>query len=179
MARLSAILKNLVRAQAEFLRAADDVPVDQWNINPGDGRWSAGELVCHLITVERAIISGADKMLQKPPRQPPFYKRFHIPMALVESRVIRRKSPLPNDSRMIPEKDEMLAELRAVRERTLAFLGENMERDLSKYHMPHAFLGTLNAYEWFQLIASHELRHTKQMKEIAESLPKSVRRLQK
>jgi hydroxymethylpyrimidine/phosphomethylpyrimidine kinase len=54
-----------------------------------------------------------------------------------------------------------------------------MERDLSKYLMPHPFLGTLNAYEWFEMIASHELRHTKQMKEIATSLPKSKTRLQK
>jgi hydroxymethylpyrimidine/phosphomethylpyrimidine kinase len=68
--------------------------------------------------------------------------------------------------------------LREVRERTLAFIKETVVRDLSKYHMPHAFLGTLNAYKWFQLIASHELRHTKQMKEIAESLPKSVTSLQ-
>jgi hypothetical protein len=45
--------------------------------------------------------------------------------------------------------------------------------------MPHAFLGTLNAYEWFQMIASHEVRHTKQMKEIAAALPKVVAILQK
>jgi hypothetical protein len=161
------------------LRAADAVPVGQWTASPGKGRWSAGELVCHLITVERTVISGADKLLQKTPKKLPFYKRFHIPMALVESRVIRRKSPLPVDPWMIRGKEEMLAELREVRERTLAFLGETMERNLSKYHMTHPFLGTLNAYEWFQMIASHELRHTKQMKEISASLPKSITRLQK
>jgi hypothetical protein len=73
----------------------------------------------------------------------------------------------------------MLAELRQVRERTLAFIEETMGRDLSKYRMTHPFLGSLNAYEWFQLIASHEIRHMKQMQEISVSLPKSVTRLQK
>jgi hypothetical protein len=34
-------------------------------------------------------------------------------------------------------------------------------------------------YEWFQLIASHEVRHTKQMKEIYATLQKSVASLQK
>lgn len=179
MPPLKAILENLARAQEGLMRAADDVSVDQWKTSPGAGRWSAGELVCHLMTVERAVISGADKLLQKPPKQLPFYKRFHIPMALVESRLIRRKSPLPIDPQLIRGKEEMLAELREVRCRTLAFIEETRGRDLSKYHMPHAFLGTLNAYEWFQMIASHELRHTKQMKEIAESLPKTVTRLQK
>jgi hypothetical protein len=160
------------------LRAADGVSVDQWKTSPGAGRWSAAELVCHLMTVERAVIRSVDKLLQKPPKQFPFYQRFHIPMAIVESGFIRRKSPLPLEPQLIRSKEEMLAELREVRERTLAFIGETVERDLSKYHKPHAFLGTLNAYEWFQLIASHELRHTKQMKEIAESLPKSVTSLQ-
>ena len=118
-------------------------------------------------------------MLQKPPKSVPFYKRFHVPMAVVESRLIRRKTPIPLDAQIVRQKEEMLAELREVRERTLAFIGETRERDLSKYLMPHAVLVMLNAYEWLQMIASHEVRHTKQMKEIADSLPKVVAILQK
>ena len=74
---------------------------------------------------------------------------------------------------MVGEKEEMLAELRRVRERTLAFIEETMERGLSKYWMSYAFLGTLNAYEWLQFIASHEIRYTKQV------LPKTVTSLEK
>jgi hypothetical protein len=80
---------------------------------------------------------------------------------------------------MIREKEEMLAELKQVRERTLEFIGETMERDLSKYCMPHPFLGILNAYGWLQLIASHEVRHTEQMWEIGCALPKVVAIIQK
>jgi len=79
----------------------------------------------------------------------------------------------------VNEKEEMLAELRGVRERTLAFIEETRGRDLSKYNMPHPFLGTLNANGWLQFIASHEIRHMKQMHEIADSLPKTVTRLHK
>jgi hypothetical protein len=100
-------------------------------------------------------------------------------MVVVESRLIRRKTPIPLDTQIVREKEEMLAELRQVRERTLAFIGETRERDLSKYLMPHAFLGMLNTYEWLQMIASHEVRHTKQMKEITAALPKAVAILQK
>jgi uncharacterized damage-inducible protein DinB len=176
---LKTIVENLDRAQRELLRAADAVSANQWKVGPGEGRWSAGELVGHLMTIERAILQNAHRMLQKAPKSVPFYKRFHVPMALVESRLIRRKTPIPLDTQIVREKEEMLAELREVREKTLAFIGETMERDLSKYRMPHAFLGMLNAYEWFQMIASHEVRHTKQMKEIANSLPKVVAILQK
>jgi uncharacterized damage-inducible protein DinB len=179
MPSLTAIIQNLSRAQSELLRAADIVPAEQWKTRPAEGRWSAGELTGHLITVERAIIGGTDKLLKKPPKAVSFFKRFHIPMAVAESRLIRLKSPVPLDPRIVREKEEMLAELRQVRERTLAFIEETMGRDLSKYRMTHPFLGSLNAYEWFQLIASHEIRHMKQMQEISVSLPKSVTRLQK
>jgi len=179
MPALKTIVAKVDRAEQRLLRAADAVSANQWKARPGEGRWSAGEVVGHLITIERAILRNADRMLQKPPKSVPFYKRFHVPMAVVESRLIRRKTPIPLDTQIVREKEEMLAELREVRERTLAFIGETMERDLSKYHMPHAFLGTLNAYEWLQMIASHEVRHTKQMKEIAISLPKVVAILQK
>jgi len=173
------IIQNLARAQSELLRAADAVPRDLWKTSPGEGRWSAGELVGHLIMVERAIIGRADKLLKKPPKSPPFFRRFHVPMALVESRLIRQKTPIPLDPQLVREKEEMLAELRQVRERTLAFIDETNGQDLSKYHMRHAFLGTLNTYQWFQMIVSHELRHTKQMREIVNGLPKTVRKLQK
>lgn len=179
MPSLQTITEKLVRAQRDFLSAADVVRAEQWKMNPGSRRWSAGELVGHLITVERAIIGGADKLLQNPPKSLPFLKRFHIPMILVESRLIRRQTPLPLDPQLVGEKEEMLAELREVRGRTLAFMEETKGRDLSKYHMPHPFLGTLNTYEWFQMIASHQFRHTKQMREIAAALPKTVTTLQK
>jgi uncharacterized damage-inducible protein DinB len=179
MLSLTAIIQNLSRAQSELLRAADAVPAEQWKTRPAEGRWSAGELTGHLITIERAIISGTDKLLKKPPKAVSFFKRFHFPMAVAESRLIRLKSPVPLDPQMVREKEEMLAELRQVRERTLAFIEEPMGRDLSKYRMTHPFLGSLKTYEWFQLIASHEIRHMKQMREIAGSLPKTVTSLQK
>lgn len=179
MPRLAIILENLAGAQSELLRAADAIPPDQWKTRTADGRWSAGEVIGHLIAIERAIISSADRVLRKPPKEAPFFKRLHVPMAVVKSRLIRLKTPIPLDPEIVHEKEEMLAEMRQVRERTLAFIEETMERDLSKYRMPHPFLGTLNTYEWFQLIASHQIRHTKQMREIATTLLKTVTSLQK
>jgi uncharacterized damage-inducible protein DinB len=176
---LATIVENLARAQSDLLHAADTVSADQWKTRPADGRWSAGELIGHLSAIERAILSRADRLLQKPPKSVPFYKRFHVPMMIVEARVIRRKAPVPLEPHVVHEKEEMLAELRGVRERTLAFIEETRGRDLSKYNMAHPFLGTLNTYEWLQFIASHEIRHMKQMREIAETLPKTVTSLQK
>ena len=179
MKSLNAIVEKLGRSQRGLLFTTDSVPPEQWRIKPGRERWSAGELIGHLILVERRILSGTDRLLQKPPQPRPFLKRFHIPLVVVEARLFRRKSPTPLDGQIFGEKDEMLAELRGVRERTLAFIEETKGRDLLRYWMPHPFIGTLTTYEWFEFIASHEIRHTKQMAEIAAALPKNITKLQK
>ena len=171
---LNAILEKLSCAQKAFFQAADSVPAEQWNAKPKADAWSAAELVAHLVTVERTIIGSADRVTQKIPKPIPFLKRFHFPMWLVESRIIRRKSPIPLDRSLLNTKEEMLGELRKTRERSLAFLEETSKKDFGRYYWPHPFLGMLNGYEWFEMIASHEIRHTKQMREIAADLPKAV-----
>jgi DinB superfamily len=172
--RLAPIFEKLSEAQSVFLRAADAIPSDQWNKKPSKGEWSAAEVVAHLVMVERAVVSAADRVTQKAPKPVSVLKRMHLPLWLVEARLIRRKTPIPLDGTLIGSKEEMLGELRAARERALAFLEETENRDLGVYGWRHVFLGTLNFYEWFELIAAHELRHTKQLKEIARRLPKVV-----
>lgn len=179
MPSLQSIAENLARAEKQFLAAADAIPADQWKSCPAEGRWSAGELVCHLIQVERAIIKNAAKVLQCPPQPRPLSKRFHLPMALVESAIIPRKTPIPLDPALVGEKEQMLAQLREVRKQTRVFMEEAAGEPLRKHHMPHPFLGTFNLCEWFQVIASHQVRHSKQMREIAAALPKTVSTPQK
>ncbi len=174
MRSLESTLSKLARAQTAFFRAADAVSPEQWNTSAIAGEWSAGEVVAHLVMVERAVVGGADRITQKSPKHISALKRLHLPLWLVESRLVRRKTPIPLDHGLIGSKEEMLAELRAARERTLAFIDETKDRDLSVYCWEHAFLGMLNVYEWFEMIAAHEVRHTKQMKEIAAHLPKAV-----
>jgi hypothetical protein len=102
-----------------------------------------------------------------------------LPIGLVEARVIKQKSPIPLDPEIVQEKEEMLAGLREMRERTLAFLEETKGRNLSEYRWRHPFLGSFDMYEWFQFVAAHQARHEKQMREIAASLPKAIANLQK
>ncbi len=179
MRSLQTITENLLHAQREFLSAADTILSEDWKRSPDNGCWSAGEVAAHLLMVERYVLQKSDEALQKPPKPRPFFKRFHLPMALVEARLIKRKSPIPLDPALVGPKEEMLAQLREVRGRTLSFMEEARGRDLSKYYRRHPFLGPLNTYEWFQMIASHQIRHTKQIREISAALQKSIEGLQK
>ena len=176
---LDSIIANLGKSQTALLSAADEVHAELWKTRPGEDRWSAAELIAHLAIVERAVIGKADRVAQHPPKRVPLLKRIHIPMALVRSRWIRRKSPVPIEPEMLHDKEEMLAALRTVRERSMAFLEETRSRNLREYCWKHPALGMLNTYQWMQFIAAHEVRHTKQMREIAAALPKVIETLQK
>jgi hypothetical protein len=171
---LDPIREKLTRAQSTFFHAADSIPAARWSSTPGLNQWSAAELVAHLATVERRILGKADEITKKTPLPIPFTKRMHLPLWLVEKRVIRRKSPIPMDPSLLAEKEAMLAELRGARERTLSFICETERRDLSPYYWRHPFLGMLNTYEWMEMIAAHQLRHTKQIREIEIKLSRKL-----
>lgn len=171
---LARIADKLARAQADFLRAADGIPCDLWQTHPPKGGWSAAEIVAHLCQVERNVLGTADRITRHPPRPIPLFKRFHLPLSFVEARLVRRQSPIPQDPGLLDSKESMLADLRSVRERTFAFLDETSGRNLSAYFWPHPFLGMLSAYGWFEMIASHQIRHTKQVLHIFHGLPKHV-----
>jgi hypothetical protein len=172
MPSVTLIIRKLTAVRAELLRVSDAVSARNWLMRPEQDAWSSGEVIAHLSMVERAITSGADRVLQHPPRPVPLVKRIHLPISLAAWRGIRRKTPIPLDSSLLVEKESMLAALREVRQNTLAFLSETADRNLSAYRWPHPFFGSLNLYQWFRMIAHHEIRHTKQIREIVESLQK-------
>jgi hypothetical protein len=171
---LSPIIVKLAHAQSEFLCAADAIPAEDWTRKPSAEEWSAAEVSAHLVVVERAIIGTADRILHKPPKPVRLWKRVHLPLWLVEVRLLRFKTPIPQDPELIGSKEEMLGEVRLTRERAVAFLVETRNRNLRAYRWNHAFLGKLNLYEWFEMIAAHQLRHAKQIKELGRRLPKVV-----
>ena len=174
MTSLQPIREKLARAQTTFFRAADSIPAEKWGNCPASNEWSAAQIVAHLVVVERGVVTNVDRLTQKAPIPVPFPKRMHLPLWLVEARVIRRKSPVPLDESLLAEKEAMLAGLRGIRERTMAFLSETERRDLSAYCWRHPFLGMLNAYEWMEMIAAHQLRHTKQVREIEAKLSRKL-----
>jgi hypothetical protein len=171
---LQPIREKLARAQTIFFRAADSIPNEKWGECPGLDEWSAAQLVAHLVVVERGVVRRVDQLTQGSANPIPFLRRLHLPMWLVEARVIRRKSPVPLDESLLAEKEAMLGELRRVRERTMAFISETEGRDLSWYCWRHPFLGMLNVYEWMEMIAAHQLRHTKQVREIEAKLSRKL-----
>jgi DinB superfamily len=174
MPSLDPILKKLAGAQDRLLRATDAVPAAFWNTRPREGAWSTAEVIAHVIIIERTVIAAASRILKKEPRHTPLLKRFRLPIVFAERRFVRLKTPIPVDPQLLGEKEQMLAQLQDVRIHTLALIEKNRSRDLRVYRWQHPFLGSLNAYQWFLLLGAHQIRHEKQIREIAARLPRAM-----
>lgn len=163
------IIRRLDTARAGLEAAANAVPANFWQKPPRAGTWSAAEVIAHLTMVEGAITDGAIRLLRDAPRRVPLWKRLHLPPRLAGWRGMRAKTPIPLDPKLLAEREEMLARLGSLRRRTLGLLEETRDRELSAYRWPHPFFGSLNFYQWFEVVAYHEARHTRQLREIVET----------
>ncbi len=166
--KLGPIYSLLSETRTRFVATADAFPAERWRESPADEVWSAAEVVTHTMQVEEAIVAGSKKALAAEPKPIPFLKRFHPPMALASLRRQKFKTPIRLDERRIPDKSEYLDRITATRKATLDFIATTADKNLSLYSFPHPAFGPLNLYSWFRLIAYHELRHAKQIREVAE-----------
>ncbi len=166
---LEPIFGLLQTSRHRFVTAAKEVPIDMWRASPGEGRWSSAEVVAHVTMVERAITAGARKVLQAPRKAVPLLKRLHLPVALAAWRGAKRRTPIPLDAAFVADRPEALSLLTTAREETLSFIASTQSEDLRAYRFPHPFMGSLNIYDWFRLIAYHELRHAQQIREVVET----------
>ena len=170
MADLSLVVERLGRARARLLAVADQIPVEVWNQRPEPEHWSAAEVVAHLTMVEAAVVKGMQKLLTTEPQPMSFWRRIHIPPIVNLSRLVKVKTPLPLDPALLAAKDQMLERFAALRSETLGLLEANRDRDLRRWRFPHPFFGSLNGVTWFKMIAYHEARHTKQLREIGRAV---------
>ena len=170
MKNLEPILELLRTSRRKFVATANEVPSELWRASPGAGRWSSAEVVAHVTIVEEAIIAGAKKVLQAAPKPVPFLKRLHAPVALAAWRGTKRRSPMELDQSLVTDRPDALNRLNAAREATVGFIESTRGQDVRVYRFPHPFLGSLNVYDWFRMIAYHDLRHEQQIREVVETI---------
>lgn len=166
-ARLRAWLESVhLDTRAVF----DSIPAEKWKQAPAAGGWSAAELSAHLCQTEEAVRQGMERLFATEPKHVPVWKRFHLPPVMAQSRLRRVKTPLKLDTSLLDEKEAMLARFDEVRRASLEVLATGRDRDLSRWRHPHPFMGSFNGFTWFKFLGCHEIRHTKQLREICEGI---------
>jgi uncharacterized damage-inducible protein DinB len=148
---------------------------EQAGITPGGEKWSLAQLVEHIAIVEDGmtricakLLSAAQAENKKSDGTAKISENFLTKAA--ESVNLKLEAPervRPTGTKTVAESLAKMEENRATLKK-LRPLFETVEGTEHKF--PHPSFGDLTAHEWLALIGGHEMRHTKQIKNLLEKI---------
>ena len=163
------VLAQLDNARATLLVAVNAVPIEVRSRRPGPDRWSVNEILEHLSLVEQRFAGLIALRIDEARRtglgaeqdsRDPF--PAHLQQMLAD-RARRRNAP---DAVHPTGRLDAAAALEAVDNARAFTRATVMAADglaLSQVMHPHPVFGTLSVYQLVELIARHEVRHSKQI----------------
>src|SRR5688500_2504026 len=175
-AHLVTVFASLDASMAAVRASVESVPPALRCRRPAPERWSVAEVLEHLALVEQlfttrlatpiAAARGAGLAAETgdcTPVPPPV-------AAAMANRAAPRSAPQAVKPTGRMDCPDALAALRDAHAALRALLSDADGLALSTVTYEHPFFGTLNVYQWAELMAGHERRHADQIREIAEQL---------
>jgi hypothetical protein len=169
---LTEVLARLDTARGTLRGAIDAIPPDMQRQRPAPERWSAAEVLEHLTLVERIfggrIVNALDAA--RAGLSSEAHPRAPLPDAVEQrmgDRVNKRQAPEPAQPTGTVDVASGWATLESHHSTLRAALSGCDGLALSQVTLDHPFFGTMNVYQWVELMAAHEGRHTDQIREIA------------
>jgi hypothetical protein len=161
---------ELERARAEVLREVEPLSQRQADWKPGEADWSIGEIVDHLTRAETATGKLTTKLLKEVQAGS---------AAAVFPHDLAEFGPLPpwpvGPPAQAPEVvwpthgtpiGELLATMRATRERSRQSVERLGGCDPRALRFKHFSLGDMDLAQWWRLQAAHDLIHLRQIREV-------------
>jgi DinB superfamily len=171
--RLEEVLNYLDTERSALREAVELVPPTLRDQSPGTDRWSVGQVLHHLVMIERRIGLGMTKWVVDAhagglgPETETSSVMNSLPLQLIADRSERRSAP----AEFRPKGDLDAASAWTALEQTRAALragvlaGDGLA--LGEVIQLHPVLGPINLYQWLLFVGSHEARHAAQVREIA------------
>jgi hypothetical protein len=162
-------LKRLDSAHQALSASVKNLDPALFPRRPGENEWSVAEVVHHLCLVEERVLKDLTKSVQGPPANVSPWKKL-IPMRMVSVRFKRFKAPKAVEPLGTLPKDELLNTYDEVRSRLKQFCADHGTPRLRKALFKHPFFGDLDGVAAVSMVAFHEQRHNKQIREIVKKL---------
>ena len=169
---LIAALSHLDAATRDLRAAVDAVPASQRGQKPAPTRWSVNEVIEHVAKVEQSFV-GAMLAKIEAARAAGLGPEVADPPMLPEqtrTRLTDRTNPRQAPESVVPTGTvEALTAIQTIEATHLRLKDALVPCDglaLSTVTHDHRFFGTLNVYQWVELLAGHEGRHSAQVREI-------------
>ncbi len=171
---LEAIVHELAHARTLLLAAADRVPAALRDTRAVPDRWSAAEVLAHLVKVEdgsgRLFSSLARRLRESGAPADSTSDPAAVLAAFDRFPMLQRDRVLEAPDMVQPESDVDFDTARARLDETRARLLQAIHKanglPLGTVSAPHPRLGEITLYEWLIMIARHEVRHIGQLDEL-------------
>jgi hypothetical protein len=177
---LEDVFSRLDRSRAALRAAVDSVAVPLRQQRPAPERWSAAEVLEHLSIVER-IFTGriadaldaarAGGLAGEAGGRTPLPDAVEARMA---DRANRRDAPEPSRPSGTLDVAAAWDAVERGHEQLRTLIADADGLALSLVTVAHPAFGTMTVYQWVELMAAHEARHTEQIKEIARTFAGSL-----
>ena len=174
--RVEEVINYLDTERTALREAVERVPAELRNQQPGADRWSVAQVLQHLLIIEKRVGLGMTKWVNDANRgglgaeAETSSVMNSLPLELIKDRSQRRNAPdevrPPGDL----DAESAWTALEQSRETLRAAFLSGDGLAMSQVIQPHPILGPINLYQWMLFVASHEMRHTAQIVEIAEQL---------
>jgi len=168
---------NFLDSQRNELRTAiDSIPAAARNTQPTANQWSVAQVLDHLTIVEKRVAAGVGKWIADAQANGLAQETETtsvsgtIPIERILDRSRKVEAPEAIRPRTDVDAETAWTDLEQARAnlRTAFLTGDGFA--LGQVVQTHPVLGPINVYQWMLFCASHEGRHTLQIREIAQQL---------
>jgi DinB family protein len=167
---MKSTLRRLDAVHAELKTTVNGVDPALISKRPAENEWSVAEVIEHLCLVESAVMKGIKAKLAQPPVKVSFLKKF-FPMRIVSLRMKRLQAPkYVQPANDLPPLDELLKKFDEQRARTREICTTEGPQRLRGVCLKHPYFGDMDGTAAVSMVAFHEQRHLKQIREIINKL---------
>ena len=175
--RLHLKFEQLERATEHLIASAEALGPDQTKA-PATGKWSAVQVVHHLLFIESNIIQYIQKKMQSEEALPKvgLFTRLRARFVRLFLRLPGLKAKAPRgvatitDAGNLPNLPELRGTWEASRRQLERLLNEFPSRQLNRAIFPHPRSGRINIYQVMEFLLDHLLHHQQQMDRITKAL---------
>jgi hypothetical protein len=167
---MKSTLKRLDAVHERLATTVNAVDPALLSKRPAENEWSIAEVVEHLCLVEGAVMGYLESELDQPPVKVGFLAKLK-PMRIVSLRFKRLQAPKmvrPSDN--LPSMEELLKKYDHLRQKTKRICNEAGHARLAQIRFKHPYFGDLDGTAAVSMIAFHEQRHLKQIRDILKKL---------
>jgi len=162
------LIEQLEQSKKNMLASIQGVTEAQWKFKPAPAVWSVAECAEHIILAEDYIFGGSQQILKTPvvarlaTANAESDKKL---VAAIQDRSKKATAPEPiTPAGKFDTPAEAAKEFTARRDKTIAYV-KTTQDDL-RVHSMDGPAGTMDAYQFLLLLASHSARHTAQIREV-------------